>query len=131
MRSRFLRSFGAIMLGVAVFAGLTTFAVPGAQAQRRVIIVRRPFYRHYDPFWDPWGYNRLDRLRYQQYVFSNPEKAFQEGYDAGLKVGRGDIKNSRSYKPERSHYYYEAGFGNFGEVYRRGFARGYADGYRG
>lgn len=63
-------------------------------------------WRYRDPFW------RLDRQRYNYYVFSNSEKAFERGYKDGLKTGRGDIKNSRSYNPERSHYFQEAGFGN-------------------
>ena len=104
-----------------------TSAPVDAQGRRRVIIVRRhdPWgWRYRDPFW------RMDRFRYSYYVFSNSEKAFERGYKDGLKVGRGDIKNRRTYDPQRSHYFQEAGFGNFGEVYRNGFNRGYADGFR-
>ena len=36
----------------------------------------------------------------------------------------------RSYNPERSHYYHDAGFGYFAEAYREGFVRGDAEGYR-
>jgi hypothetical protein len=72
----------------------------------------------------------MDQTRYSYYVFSNSEKAFDRGYKDGLTVGRGDAKNHRSYDPQRSHYFEEAGFGNFGEIYRNGFNRGYAEGFR-
>ena len=138
MKSQFLRAMGIVavalvLLGPAPLIGLS------AQAQsrqpRRVIIVRRPIYRpFYRRHWDPWRrfdrFDRFDDFRYQRYVFSNPEKAFSQGHEDGFKVGKGDAKNHRTYKPERSHYYSDAGFGNYGEVYRRGFARGYAEGWR-
>jgi hypothetical protein len=104
----------------------------GVQAQRRVIIVRS-----FRPFHGPWGYRRwgYDRYfdyysRYGHYVFNNSESAYNEGYHDGLKTGAGDAKHRRSYDPQRSHYFQEAGFGNFGEVYRSGFMRGYAAGFR-
>jgi hypothetical protein len=116
---------------VAVFGGFALLASDTVQAQqqrRRVIIVRRPIHR---PFWNPWRrYDRLDRMRYSRYVFDDPEEAANRGYKDGFKVGQGDAKNERTYKPERSHYYEEAGFGNYGEVYRQGFERGYAAGWR-
>src|SRR5439155_8866258 len=64
-------------------------------------------------------------LRLQEF-----RSAYSEGYHDGLKTGQGDAKHRRSYDPQRSHYFQEAGFGNFGEVYRSGFVRGYADGFR-
>lgn len=134
MKSRFRRFVIGLVLGVTLFGGIIELASVTAQAQnrRRVIIVRRPIHRpFYDPFRDPWRrVDRLDRFRYSRYVFDDPEDAFNRGYKDGVKVGQGDAKNDRTYKPERSHYYEEAGFGNFGEVYRRGFGRGYADGWR-
>ena len=51
------------------------------------------------------------------------------GYNQGYKTGRDDGKKAKSFNPQRSHYYQEAGFGNFGEVYRSGFNRGYQVGY--
>jgi hypothetical protein len=134
MKRKYLRRIGGFILGALMIPGVVMlFSNTTAEAQnrrRRAIIVRR-----YDPFWDPWGYRRpfgYDdfRWRYNHYVFSSSEKAFNQGYKDGLKTGKGDLKNRRTYDPERSHYFQEAGFGNFGEVYRNGFLRGYADGFR-
>lgn len=123
----FLRRLGSLIFAALLLPGLIAFASTRAQAQR-VIIVRRPIYRVYRP----WGYNPYFNYysRYGHYVFSNSETAFNEGYHDGLKTGQGDAKHRRTYDPQRSHYYEEAGFGNFGEVYRSGFLRGYADGFR-
>jgi hypothetical protein len=134
MRGRYLQRFGALFLAVLLgCVPLTLLSSATAQAQRRVVIVRtyRPFYRpwwrsrglYYDPYFDYYS-------RYGQYVFSNSDAAYRHGYDDGLKTGAGDVKHRRSYDPQRSHYFQEAGFGNFGEVYRSGFMHGYADGFR-
>ena len=137
MRGKYLRKFGALVLTLLVLPGVVTLlSTTNAEAQqRRVVIVRRPIYRrYYNPWWGyrSWGYDpSFDYYsRYGHYVFDNSEKAFNEGYHDGLKTGQGDAKNRRTYNPERSHYYQEAGFGNFGEVFRSGFLRGYADGFR-
>jgi len=130
-----------------------------AQGRRRVIVrpnphrVYRPFgYRsRFDVFgYDRWGYDRFgydhfgrdrwgndsryDRwspygTQYRQYVFDNSEKAVNQGYSQGFKTGKDDGKKSKSFNPQRSHYYKDAGFGNFAEVYRSGFSKGYQDGY--
>ena len=134
MRGKYLRRFGGFLLAALLVPGIVAvLSSSTAQAQRRVVIVRtyRPFYRPFyrDPFWDSYG--RFDRYNYySQYVFGNSERALDQGYHDGLKTGEGDVKHQRSYNPERSHYYHDAGFGNFAEVYRTGFSRGYADGYR-
>ena len=52
------------------------------------------------------------------------------GYKQGFKTGKDDGKKAKSFGFERSHYFQEAGFGNFGEAYRGGFSRGYHEGYR-
>ena len=125
----FLRKLGSLFFAALLLPGLIAFSSTAAQAQQRVIIVRRPYYRvwgwryGYNPYFDYYS-------RYGRYVFSNSDAAFNEGYHDGLKTGQGDAKHRRSYDPQRSHYYQEAGFGNFGEVYRSGFLRGYADGFR-
>jgi predicted acetyltransferase len=133
---RNLRRFGGFVLAALLLPGVATLlssSTVEAQRRGRVIIVRRPIYR---PFYRPWGWgwgynDRFDYYsRYAHYIFDNPEKAASEGFKDGLKTGRGDAKNRRTYDPHRSHYYQEAGFGNFGEVYRAGFLRGYADGFR-
>jgi hypothetical protein len=129
-----LRRFGGFILAALLLPGVVTLLSSNTvEAQRRVIIVRRPIYR---PFHRPWGWGRgynayFDYYsRYGHYVFDNSDKASNEGYKDGVKTGRGDAKNRRTYDPQRSHYYQEAGFGNFGEIYRSGFLRGYADGFR-
>lgn len=118
----------ALMLtSILLLAGTTA----GAQSrtQRRVVIVR-PIRQFHDPFWRPFNrFDRLDYYRYRQYVFSNSEKAYDQGYNDGLKTGQKDGRKGKTYNPERSHYYHDAGFGNYAEVYRSGFSEGYRRGY--
>jgi len=138
MKGKYLRRIGGIILAVLLLPSVVVLtSAPSAQAQRRVVIVRpyRPiFRRYYNPWWGlrPWGYDPYSDYygRYGHYIFRSSESAVDQGYHDGLKTGQGDAKNRRSYDPQRSHYFQEAGFGNFGEVYRQGFVRGYADGYR-
>ena len=127
---RRIRRVGGLMLAALLLLGLTGMfsTVAGQNRYRqRVIIVRpvspfyRPFYRPYDPY-GRYGY-------YRQYVFSSSEAAENQGYHDGLKTGRSDAHDRRSYNPERSHYFQDAGFGNFAEAYRNGFSRGYRDGF--
>lgn len=145
MRGKYLRRIGSLILAGLMLTGIAVFSTDTVQAQeqkqnqtqrrRRVIIVPRRVYRpfgwhrwhdlwgwRYDP-WSPYG------SRYRQYVFSDSEKAANQGYKDGFKTGKSDGKKEKSYKPERSHYYHDAGFGNYAEVYRDGFERGYRDGY--
>jgi hypothetical protein len=146
MKGKYMRRIGGIVLGALMLLGVTfaTAADTQAQSRRRVIIVRpnpyriyRPFgyrdwwyYRHfgYDPFgydpWSPYGF------RYRQYVFDNSEEAVEKGYERGFKTGKDDGKKAKSFSPERSHYFKEAGFGNFADFYRNGFSRGYGEGYK-
>ena len=135
MNKNFLsRKIGGFALAVLFLTGIVAMLPTEADAQRRVY---RPYvyrvYRPYNPWgWNRWGWNDPDPyFSYRQYIFDNPERASESGYKQGIKTGRDDGKKSKSYSPQRSHYYREAGFGNFGEVYRRGFAQGYAIGYRG
>ena len=123
MRGKYLRKLGGFILAALLLPGVVTLlSTTNAQAQRRVVVVRtyRPFYR---PCYNRYNY-------YSQYVFSSSERAFNQGYHDGMKTGESDVRHRRSYDPERSHYFQEAGFGNFAEAYRNGFARGYADGFR-
>jgi hypothetical protein len=139
MKGKYLRRIGGLVLTTLMLFGIAFVTSSEAQAQgrRRVVIVRpiyRPFgFRHwwgypyygwgYDP-WSPYGY------RYGQYVFDNSDNAVNQGYKDGFKTGKSDGKKDKSFDPQRSHYYKEAGFGNFAEVYRSGFSRGYQEGYR-
>jgi hypothetical protein len=136
MKGKYLRKFGGVVLAVLILPGMAALlSSTVTQAQRRIVVVRRPIYR---PVYRPWGWRRpfgydpnFDYYsRYGHYIFKSSEAANNEGYHDGLKTGQGDAKHRRSYDPQRSHYFQEAGFGNFGEVYRQGFVRGYADGYR-
>jgi hypothetical protein len=130
MLRKYLRKFGGLILTALLLPGIVVaLSSATASAQRRVIIVRRPIYRPfwgwrrgYDPYFDYYS-------RYGHYVFNSSESAFNQGYRDGMKTGEGDAKNRRTFDPQRSHYYQEAGFGNFGEVYRSGFLRGYDNGF--
>jgi hypothetical protein len=117
--------FAAVMLSGVAFVSASTAE---AQGQRRVIIVRPYRYRVYRPYRGWWG--NPYRFEYSQYVFGNSDKAEGQGYKDGFKTGRDDGKKSKSYDPQRSHFFHDAGFGNFAEVYRSGFSRGYQQGYR-
>lgn len=138
MSKNFLRKVGGFVLAAMLAAGVVvSFGTSTAQAQgRRVVIVRPvPLYRPYGfgwrGYWGPyygypygWNYGY-----YSHYVFSNGEAAADQGYQDGFKTGSDDGRKHKSYDPERSHYFHDAGFGNFAEAYRSGFARGYRDGY--
>ena len=134
MKGRYLKRIGGFILAALMLSGVAFVSAGTVEAQfrRRVIIVRpyRPF--GYRSFWGwpygyyPYGYD----YRYGQYVFSGTDSAANHGYEQGFKTGKDDGKKAKSFEPERSHYFQEAGFGNFGEVYRAGFSRGYRDGYR-
>ena len=141
MKGKYLRKIGGLALTALMLFGITFVSSAEAQAQqkRRIVIVRPYPYRIYRPFgyrnwwgypygwgYDPWSYN----FRYNHYVFDDAEEAVEQAYKDGFKTGKDDGKKNKSYKPERSHYFKEAGFGNFAEVYRPNFSRGYQDGYR-
>ncbi len=138
MNTRLLRKIIGLILAALLLTSIVLLAGTTAAAQtriqRRVVIVRpiSPFHtfgRRYDPFWDPYG--RFGRYNYyRQYVFSNGDKAYGQGYKDGRKTGESDGRKSKSFDPQRSHYYHDAGFGNFAEAYRSGFTTGYRDGYR-
>ena len=136
MKGKYLRKLGSLVLTLLVLPGVVALlSSTTVEAQRRVIIVRRPIARpFFNPWWGyrGWGYNPYFDYysRYGQYVFQSSDQAYHQGYEDGLKTGQGDAKHDRTYNPQRSHYYQEAGFGNFGEVFRSGFLRGYADGFR-
>jgi hypothetical protein len=132
MKGRYLRKIGGIILAALMLSGVAFVSAGTVEAQRRgrVIIVRQ--HRHFGRGWwgrgyGPYGY---DPFRYNQYVFSSTDSAASHGYEQGFKTGKDDGKKAKSFSPERSHYFQEAGFGNFGEVYRSGFSRGYQEGYR-
>jgi hypothetical protein len=145
MKGKYLRKVGGLALTALMLFGIAFVSSSEVQAQRRrrAVIVRPYTYRLYRPvgfgyrsWWgypygygwgyDPWGYN----FRYNHYVFDNSDKAGNQGYKDGFKTGKDDGKKDKSFNPQRSHYFKEAGFGNFADVYRSAFSRGYDDGYR-
>jgi hypothetical protein len=139
MKGKYLKRIGGLILTALLLTGIAFVSPSNVQAQRRhrrVIIVRpiRPFgfgrsYWGYPYGWGygPWGpYGSY----YSHYVFDNGEEAVNQAYKDGFKTGRDDGKKAKSFSPERSHYFKEAGFGNFAEAYRTGFSRGYQEGYR-
>jgi hypothetical protein len=154
MKGKYLKKIGGFALAALMLSGIAFASASTAEAQgQRRGIIRRPYsYRLYrrDVFgydrwgYDRWGFDRFGRDRwgndrydprspygfqYRQYVFDNSEKAATHGYKDGFKTGKDDGKKAKSYKPERSHFYHDAGFGNYAEVYRSGFSKGYKDGY--
>lgn len=141
MKGKYMRRIGGIVLGALMLFGVTlaTAADTQAQSRRRRVIIVRPTYRFYRPFgFNDWWYNRhfgYDPwspygFRYRQYVFDNSEEAVEKGYERGFKTGKDDGKKAKSFSFERSHYFKEAGFGNFADSYRSGFSRGYGEGYK-
>ena len=147
MKGKYLRRIGGLILATLMLSATAFVSSSTAQAQgrRRIVIVRPYPYRIYRPFgfgyrsrWDyPYGYNRWGYdpwspygSYYRQYVFREDESAVNQGYKDGFNTGKNDGKKAKSFSPQRSHYYHDAGFGNFAEVYRSGFSRGYQDGYR-
>lgn len=139
MKGRYLRRIGGLALTALMLLGVGFASASEAEAQqrrRRIVIVRpyHPFGWGHRGWWgypygwgyDPWAYE----MRYRRYVFDNSEEAVKQGHKDGFKTGKDDGKKAKSYNPQRSHYYKEAGFGNFGEVYRDAFSTGYEEGYR-
>jgi hypothetical protein len=137
MKGKYLRKIGGLALAVLMIFGVAFVSSSDVQAQRRVVIVRRihrplgfrswwgyPYGWGYGPY-GPWGYGA-----YGHYVFDNSEEAGTQAYKDGFKTGRDDGKKNKSFDPQRSHYFKEAGFGNFADVYRPSFSNGYQDGYR-
>ncbi len=145
MKTKYLlRRIGGVILSAILLSGIAIMSGERAQAQGRVqgrVVIVRP-YRVYRPF-SPWGFGGrrydafgypydpfgFDSFRYSQYVFRSEGAAVNQGYKDGFRTGESDGKKAKSYSPDRSHYFQEAGFGNFGEAYRSGFARGYRVGY--
>ena len=141
MKGKYLRKIGGLALTLLMLGGIAFFSSGEVQAQRRrsVVIVRPYPYRIYRPFgfgyrswWGypyGWGYGPYGGY-YSHYVFDNSDEAISQAYNDGYKTGRDDGKKNKSFDPERSHYFKEAGFGNFAEIYRSSFMRGYQAGYR-
>ena len=133
-----LRGIRNLMLGALLVFGVTAFASTNANAQRfrggfhggggfhaRVFIGPRFGYYPY-----PYRYGYPYYGYYGEYVFGDSVAADSQGYHDGVRTGEDDAHHGRSFDPERSHYFKDAGFGNFAEDYRDGFERGYSAGFR-
>jgi hypothetical protein len=121
----------ALMLGLSLVAmllvGMGSTSTADAQNRRirrphRVIVYRHfsPFwYRHYDPFYDPFYASRfrvVDPIAYQK------EQGFREGKDEGEEdAEKGRIANATGHKD-----YVKSDSIHF----RQAFVQGYNDGYR-
>jgi hypothetical protein len=144
MKGKYSRRIGGLILTALLLVTGIAFVSPSdvqAQSRRRRVVVVRPYpYRIYRPFghrswWGHpygWGYDPWSPYGnyYRRYVFDNSEEAVSQAYKDGFKTGKDDGKKQKSHDPQRSHYYKESGFGNFAEVYRSGFSRGYQEGYQ-
>lgn len=132
-RRNLINRIGGCLLAALLVFGVALSSSTVAQAQGRfrgrVVVVRpvRPFFHPYYPFGYPYGYWYSN---YNQYVFSSSGAAENQGYHDGLTTGLNDVRREQSYNPERSHYFHDAGFGNFAGAYREGFLSGYGNGYR-
>ena len=138
MKGKYLRKIGGLALTALLLLGVAFVSSSETQAQfRRRVVIVNPYRGFYGPYgfgyrgW--WGYPYgwgYPYYGYSHYVFENSEEAADQAYNDGFKTGKDDGKKNKSFDPQRSHYFKEAGFGNFAEVYRGQFSRGYADGYR-
>ena len=139
-KQNLLRKVGGLILAVLLLPGIAMISSSTAQAQRRgggfhgrgrgravVIAPRIGIGRGWGP---RWGVYPSVRYGYSQYVFANTAAAESQGYHDGMTTGSDDARKGKSDDPERSHFFQDAGFGNFAEAYRDGFLRGYSDGFR-
>jgi hypothetical protein len=132
-----LRRIGGFVLAASLLFGVATMSSTAVQAQRgfhgggfhgggfrnRVFIGPRFGWGY------PYGYYGYPYGYYSQYVFGDSKAADSQGYHDGLKTGSNDARRGQSDDPERSHYFKDAGFGNFADDYRDGFLRGYSVGF--
>ena len=139
-----LRGVRNVLFGALLILGVTMISTTAVNAQRRfgggfhgggfhtrVFIEPRFGFRYgygYPYRYYPYGYPYYGY--YGQYVFGDSVAADSQGYHDGLKTGEDDASHGRSFDPERSHYFKDAGFGNFAQDYREGFERGYGSGFR-
>jgi hypothetical protein len=135
-KKNFLRRFGGLLLAAVMLPGMVLLSGATAQARGfrgggRVVIAPRIGVGRgwYGPRWGWYGAPYY-RYGYSEFVFANTAAAQSQGYHDGLKTGSDDAKDRKSFNPERSHFFQDAGFGNFAEAYRQGFLNGYNAGFR-
>jgi hypothetical protein len=131
MKRKNLHKIAGLILMALLIPGAMLLSSTTAQAQRRAVVVVRPFPRFHRGFgWYPYPYPYPYYGYYNNYVFGSSESAYDQGYRDGLKTGENDARRHQSYNPERSHYFHDAGYGNYSGEYRDGFSSGYENGYR-
>lgn len=133
MKRKNLHKIAGFILMVLLIPGVAFLSSTTAQAQHRAVVVVRPFPRFHRGFgfgWYPYSYPYPYYGFYNNYVFGSSESAYDQGYRDGLKTGENDARRDQSYNPERSHYFRDAGFGNYSGEYRDGFMSGYERGFR-
>lgn len=96
----------------------------GAHRPPRVIVYRNyysPFwYRHYDPFWDPFyssRYQFADPIAYQR----------EQGYREGKDEGKDDAKKGRPSNATGHKDYLKSGSVTFREAFVQGYNAGYQE----
>ena len=128
-----LSRIGGFVLAASLLFGVATMSSTVVQAQRGFhgggFHNRGFFGPRFGYYGYPYGYYGYPYGYYSQYVFGDSQAADSQGYHDGLKTGSSDARRGQSDDPERSHYFKDAGFGNFAEDYREGFTRGYSDGF--
>ncbi len=148
-KKNLLKRMGGVVLGASLLFGVAMMSSSTVQAQRggfhgggfhgggfhggfrgghSRVIIRPGFGFGYYGY--PYGYYGYPYGYYSQYYFGDSEGAQSQGYHDGLKTGASDVRRGQSFDPERSHYFKDAGFGNFAGDYREGFSKGYSDGFR-
>jgi len=131
MKHKYLSKIAGIILMVLFIPGVVLMSSTTADARHRTVVVVRPFPRFHGPGWGWYGgYPYPYYGYYNNYVFGSADSAYDQGYRDGLKTGENDARRHQSYNPERSHYFHDAGFGNFAGEYRDGFDHGYQNGFR-
>src|SRR5262245_41792446 len=113
MKTSYLRKISSLLFAVLLVAGAMFIAPSTAQAQRRRVVIVRPFRPFgFHPWWGYGGYGPYGPYGtyYSQYVFDSSDSAMNQGYHDGYKTGRDDGKKDKSYDPQRSHYYHDSGF---------------------
>jgi hypothetical protein len=131
MKGKYLHKVAGLILMAVLAPGVMLLSSTNAQARGRAVIVVRPFPRFHGGFgFYPYPYPYPYYGYYNNYVFGSSESAYDQGYRDGLKTGENDARRRQSYDPERSHYFRDAGFGNYAGEYRDGFDHGYENGFR-
>ena len=131
-KKNFLRRFGGLLLAAVMLPGMVLLSGTTAQARGRAVVIAPRIgvgRGWYGPRWGWYGAPYY-RYGYSEFVFANSSAAQSQGYHDGLKTGSDDAKDRKSFNPERSHFFQDAGFGNFAEAYRQGFQNGYKAGFQ-